>query len=86
MTMARSNCIRLKDGCDVTNDSTLMPGVTVDPNAVLGVYTFGRPGQTFASGSVTQGETLLRPGLDVESGGVARGTEGRLIPTGQYIR
>ena len=86
MTLAHTAPIKLGDGCDVTNDSTLMPGVTVEPNAVLGVYTFGRPGQNFASGSITQGETLLRPGLDMESGEEARGSEGRLIPAGQYVR
>ncbi len=85
-TLDWSGRIRLEDGCDVTNDSSLMPGVTVEANAVLGVFTFAKPGQTFAAGSITQGETLLRPGFDVESGEKAKGSEGRLIPTWKYIR
>ena len=44
----------LLDSCAVTNETTVLPGVVVHPEAVLGVYSLGRPGQVFPPGSITQ--------------------------------
>lgn len=56
------------NSCAVTNESVLLPGVTVHPEAVLGVHTLGRPGQVFPPHSITQGELCLFPGHDLEGG------------------
>lgn len=83
--------IKLGEACDVTNECTLMPGCTVGKGAVLGVFTYGRPDQTFADYSITLGDFTLRSGVsnnDVESGAGAGELESaatRLIPTWQYV-
>lgn len=83
--------VTLGEGCDVTNDCTLMPGCTVGPGAVLGVYTYARPGQEFAPYSITAGDFTLRPGMaagDIEAGVAAGQLESaaiRIIPTWQYL-
>jgi len=83
--------IRLGEACDVTNECTLLPGCTVGKGAVLGVFTYGRPDQTFADHSITLGDFTLRNGVTdhhVESGTAGDALESaasRLIPTWQYF-
>jgi acetyltransferase-like isoleucine patch superfamily enzyme len=86
-----TNRVKLGEACDVTNDCTLLPGATVGQGAVLGVFTYGRPEQSFADYSITQGEFTLRSGgcgADVEAGvasGKLESAATRLIPTWQYV-
>lgn len=83
--------IKLGEACDVTNECTLLPGCTVGKGAVLGVFTYGRPDQTFADYSITLGDFTLRNGTsgnDIESGTAFEQLESaatRLIPTWQYV-
>jgi hypothetical protein len=57
----------------------------------LGVFTYGRPGQTFEDYSITLGDFTLRNGMssaDVEAGldsGALESAATRLIPTWQYV-
>lgn len=41
-------------GSDVTNQTALLPGVTVKPGAVLGVFTYAEAGRSFPRYSITQ--------------------------------
>lgn len=66
-TEARSQPVELKSSCAVTNENVLLPGTVVYPEAVLGVYSVGRPGAQVPPHSITQGEVVLVPGKDLES-------------------
>lgn len=51
---ARSQPVELKNSCAVTNENVLLPGTVVYPEAVLGVYSVGRPGAQVPPHSITQ--------------------------------
>ena len=46
--------MELKNSCAVTNENVLLPGTVVYPEAVLGVYSVGRPGAQVPPHSITQ--------------------------------
>jgi hypothetical protein len=54
LTRAACKPIVLRAGCDVTNQTVLYPGVTVDPGAVVGVFTYAPQDKHFAPNSITQ--------------------------------
>lgn len=78
-TNTHTRKIKLGEACDVTNECTLLPGCEVGKGAVLGVFTYGRPGQKFEDYSITLGDFTLcsgmatAPAADVEAGGGAKG-------------
>lgn len=71
VTSHQAAMIQLHPGCDVTNQSSVFPGVVVHSGAVLGVLTFARANKVYPPNSITLNQVALRPGdVDIESGKV----------------
>jgi len=53
-TVMGARKITIKGGSDVTNQTCLYPGVTVQPGACLGVFTYAEPERTFPRDCIVQ--------------------------------